>query len=105
MTPSKEELETQVKHFANTVFVIGAGIIMLAASLLQQVVVARFGEHGADITFIAATILILVLASKRPRIALYETRRQCEKYGHAVPHDSLACDRCFQAIPTRNRPD
>ena len=31
MTPSKEELEAKAKHFANTVFVIGAGVIMLAA--------------------------------------------------------------------------
>jgi len=55
MTPSKEELETNAKHFANSVFAIGAGIIMLLASLLQGVVVRWLGENGSDITFITAT--------------------------------------------------
>lgn len=101
MTPSKQELDTKVKHFANTVFVIGAGLIMLAASLLQGFVVAHFGENGADVTFIAATILILVLASKRPSFALHEIRRQCEKYGHAPTEGSSVCSRCLQTLPQR----
>lgn len=105
MTPSKEELESGVKHFANTVFVIGAGLIMLAASLLQGVVVARVGESGADFTFIAATILILVLAAQRPRLALYQLRRQCERYGHAPTEGSSICSRCLQPLPDPHRPD
>lgn len=105
MTPSKEELETRVKHFANTVFAIGAGLIMLSASLLQGLVVARIGESGADITFITATILILMLASKRPSFALYELRRQCAKYGHTMPEGSRVCNRCLQTIPDPDRPD
>lgn len=105
MTPPKQELDTRVKHFANTVFVIGAGLIMLFASLLQPFVVARIGENGADYTFIAATILILVLASKRPSFALYELQRQCAKYGHVLPHSSSVCSRCLQTIADPHQPD
>jgi hypothetical protein len=59
--PSKEELQAKARHFANTVFVIGAGVIMLAASLLQPYAMkwvgAGMGEH---FPFIAATIFIFV---------------------------------------------
>lgn len=99
MTPSKQELETSVRHFANTVFVIGSGILMLLASLLQPLSVAAIGgEIGEQATYIAATILILVLASKRPALALYAAERQCRKYGHAISEGSRTCSRCFQSI-------
>ncbi|MCF8179338.1 MAG: hypothetical protein K9J74_12580 [Sulfuritalea sp.] len=99
MTPSKEELETRVKHFANTVFVIGSGILMVIASLLQPWSMATLGgAMGEQATFIVATILILVLASKRPALALYAAERQCRKYGHVISVGSQTCGRCFQPI-------
>ena len=98
--PSKEELETKAKHFANTVFVIGAGVMMLAASLLQPFAISWVGAAiGEHITFIIATICILVLATKRPRLALYATERQCERYGHVLSEGSSVCERCYQPLP------
>lgn len=100
MTPSKEELETKAKHFANTVFVIGAGVMMLAASLLQPFAITWIGaDIGEHLTFIAATICILVLATKRPGLALFAKGRQCDRYGHVPREGSSICDRCYQPIP------
>ena len=98
MTPSKEELEAKARHFANTVFVIGAGAIMLAASLLQPFAVSQLGANGGDIAFAVATLCILGLASKRSSFALFAIDRQCAKYGHVPREDSSVCSRCFQTI-------
>ena len=105
MTPSKEELEAKAKHFANTVFVIGAGVIMLAASLLQPFAVSRFGANGGDYAFIAATLCIFVLAAKRASFALFAIERQCAKYGHVPREGSSVCSRCFQTIVDEPRTD
>lgn len=105
MTPSKEELEAKAKHFANTVFAIGAGAMMLAASLLQPFAVSRLGEHGGDIAFVVATLCILALASKRSSFALFAIERQCAKYGHVPREGSSVCSRCFQTIADEPRPD
>ena len=98
MTPSKEELEAKARHFANTVFVIGAGAIMLAASLLQPFAVSQLGANGGDIAFAVATLCILGLASKRSSFALFAIDRQCAKYGHLPREHSSVCSRCFQTI-------
>ena len=98
MTPSKDELETKARHFANTVFAIGAGAIMLAASLLQPFAVSRFGANGGDYVFIAATLCIVALASRRSSFALFAIERQCAKYGHVSREGSSVCSRCFQSI-------
>ena len=103
MTPSKEELEAKAKHFANTVFVIGAGVIMLAASLAQSFAVSRFGANGGDYVFIAATLCILALAAKRSSFALFAIERQCAKYGHVPREGSSVCSRCFQTIADEPR--
>ena len=105
MTPSKEELEAKARHFANTVFVIGAGAIMLAASLLQPIAVSRLGESGGDIAFVVATLCILGLASKRSSFALFAIERQCVKYGHVPRDGSSVCSRCFQPIADQPRTD
>ena len=105
MTPSKEELEAKARHFANTVFVIGAGVIMLTASLLQPFVVSKFGANGGDYAFIAATLCIFVLAANRSRFALFAIERQCAKYGHALREGSSVCSRCFQSIADKSRLD
>lgn len=105
MTPSKEELETKARHFANTVFAIGAGVIMLIASLLQSFAVGKFGANGGDYLFIAATLGIFVLASKRARFALFALERQCAKYGHTAREGTSVCSRCFQTIPDQKTPD
>jgi len=104
VTPSKEELDAKARHFANTVFVIGAGAIMLAASLLQSFAVRLMGANGGDIAFIAATLCILVLASKRSSFALFAIERQCARHGHLPRAGSSVCSRCFQAIAERNPP-
>ncbi len=105
MTPSKEELQAKARHFANTVFVIGAGVIMLAASLLQPHALKWMGPGmGEHFPFIAATIFIFLLASKRSDFALFALGRQCRKYGHVPGEDSSVCARCFQAIGDRKRP-
>lgn len=105
MTPSKEELEAKARHFANTVFVIGAGVIMLAASLLQSFAVSRFGANGGDYAFIVATLCIFVLASRRASFALFAIERQCAKYGHVPREGSSVCSRCFQSIADKSQPD
>lgn len=105
MTPSEEELQAKARHFANTVFVIGAGIIMLVASLLQPHAAKWMGPGmGEHLPFIAATILIFLLASKRSDFALFALRRQCLKYGHIAGEGSSVCARCFQAIGDQQRP-
>ncbi len=101
MTPSKAELEAKAKHFANTVFVIGAGVLMFAASLSQPLALAWLGPViGEHITFIAATIGIFLLAANRPRFALFAIDRQCKKYGHALSDETTVCSRCYQTIST-----
>jgi hypothetical protein len=105
VTPSKEELEAKARHFANTVFAIGAGAIMLAASLLQPFAVSRLGENGGDIAFAVATLCILGLASKRSSFALFAIERQCAKYGHVPREGSSVCSRCFQTIADQPRTD
>ncbi len=104
MTPSKEELQAKARHFANTVFVIGAGVMMLAASMLQTFAVSQMGENGGNFVFIAATILIFALASKRSELALFATERQCQKYGHVLRADSPVCERCLQTIAGDGHP-
>lgn len=98
MKPPREELDAKARHFANTVFVIGAGAIMLAASLLQPLVANWLGPAGNDATFIAATLFILMLASGRSRFALYAIGRQCEKFGHTPDESASICSRCFQGL-------
>lgn len=106
MTPSKEELQAKAKHFANTVFVVGAGFIMLFASLLQPYALKWLGPGiGEHIAFIAATAGILLLASKRSELALFALERQCLKYGHTLRAGSSVCDRCLKIIPDNNRPE
>ena len=105
MTPSKEELETKARHFANTVFAIGAGVIMLIASLLQPFAVSWLGPNGGDLTFVVATICIFVLASRRASFALFAIERQCTKYGHVPREGSSVCVRCRQSIADEPRPD
>ena len=105
MTPSKEELEAKARHFANTVFVIGAGGIMLSASLLQPFAASQLGANGGDIAFAVATLCILGLASKRSSFALFAIDRQCAKYGHLPREGSSVCSRCFQTIADQPRTD
>jgi hypothetical protein len=105
VTPSKEELQAKARHFANTVFVIGAGVIMLAASLLQPHAMKWMGSGmGEHFPFILATIFIFVLASKRSGFALFALERQCRKYGHVPREGSSVCERCFQTIEDQGRP-
>jgi hypothetical protein len=99
MTPSKEQLEAKARHFANSVFLIGSGLLMLAASLLQPLFAAWLGGAvGEQGSFILATVLILVLASNRPALALHAAGRQCRKYGHVISEGSPTCSRCLQRI-------
>ena len=99
MTPSKAILEDKAKHFANTVFFIGAGVLMLAASLLQNTAENLLGEGiGGNAMFIGATIAIFVLSSKRPAFALFAIERQCKKYGHLYLEESSMCGRCFKKM-------
>jgi hypothetical protein len=53
------------------------------------------GEHGS---FILATVLILVLASNRPGLALHAAERQCRKHGHVVSEGAPTCSRCLQRL-------
>ncbi|MBL8479017.1 MAG: hypothetical protein JNK59_06885, partial [Sterolibacteriaceae bacterium] len=48
--------------------------------------------------FIAGTLLIVMLAMKRPAFALFALERQCRKYGHAMREGSPTCERCFQKV-------
>ena len=99
VTPSNQELQDKAKHFANTVFVIGAGLIILAASLLQPYTMQWIaGATGEQIPFIAGTLLIVMLAMKRPAFALFALERQCQKYGHVMRKGSPTCERCFQKV-------
>jgi len=105
VTSSKEEFLAKARHFANTVFVIGAGVIMLAASLLQPHATKWLGSGaGEHSPFILATIIIFVLASKRSGLALYALERQCRKHGHVPREGSSVCERCFQTIGDQSRP-
>ncbi len=105
MTPSKEELEAKARHFANTVFAIGAGAFMLAASLLQPFAMSRLGENGGDMAFVVATLCIVGLASMRSSFALFAIARQCARYGHVPREGSSVCSRCFQTIADQSRTD
>lgn len=68
---------------------------MVAANLLQPLASRLMGEDlGSQVTFIGAAILIFVLASKRPQLALFAIKRQCQKYGHAIRKGAPVCDRC-----------
>ena len=99
MTPPNETLESKAKHFANTVFVIGAGLLILSVSLLQPYLARWTGSDlGGHVLFIAATICIFVLSSKRPEFALMALKRQCKKYGHVRNEGSTACSRCFEEL-------
>jgi hypothetical protein len=99
VTPSKEKLEDQAKLFANVVFFIAAAGLMLAAYLLKPMALSLFGDVvGEHISFIAATIGIFGLSSKRPQLALFAVDRQCRKYGHVPGENPRICKRCFQAI-------
>lgn len=99
MTPSKQELQDKAKHFANTVFVVGAGVIMFSASWLQPYTMKWLGgATGEQFPFIAGTLLIVMLAMKRPAFALFELERQCRKYGHAMREGSPTCERCFKKV-------
>ncbi|MBK7015307.1 MAG: hypothetical protein IPH39_06945 [Sulfuritalea sp.] len=99
MTPSKQELQDKAKHFANTVFVIGAGVIMFSASWLQPYTMKWLGgATGEQLPFIAGTLLIVMLAMKRPAFALFALERQCQKYGHAIREGSPTCERCFRKV-------
>lgn len=94
-TPSKDELEAKAKHFATSAFLIGSGILMVAANSLQPLAAKLMGEEfGSQAIFIFATILIFVLASKRPELAAFAIKRQCQKYGHVVRNGAPVCDRC-----------
>ena len=99
MTPPKQELQDKAKHFANTVFVIGAGVIMFSASWLQPYTMKWLGgATGEQLPFIAGTLLIVMLAMKRPAFALFALERQCQKYGHAIREGSPTCERCFRKV-------
>lgn len=99
MTPSKQELQDKARHFANTVFVIGAGAVMLAASLLQPYSMKSLGGAvGEHLPFIAGTFVIVVLALKRPAFALFALERQCMKYGHVLGEGASVCERCFRTV-------
>ena len=77
---------------------------MLAASLLQPYALKWIGPGmGEHFPFVAATIFILVLDSKRPEFALFALERQCRKYGHALREGSPVCERCLQNIEDQNR--
>jgi hypothetical protein len=99
VTPSKQDLQDKAKHFANTVFVIGAGVIMFAASLLQPYTMTWLGgATGEQFPFIAGTVFIVMLALKRPAFALFALERQCAKYGHDLQAGSPVCQRCFKTV-------
>jgi hypothetical protein len=99
VTPSEEKLEDQAKLFANVVFFVVSASLMLAATLFKPVALDLFGNVvGEHISFIAATLGIFWLASKRPQLALLAIDRQCRKYGHVLEEDSRVCKRCFQTV-------
>ena len=103
MTPSKQELEDKAKHFANTVFVIGSGLVILAASLLQPYTMQwTGGATGEQFPFIAGTLLIVMLALKLPAFALFALARQCRQYGHVLREGSTTCQRCLQDVGSAN---
>lgn len=99
VVPSREELEKRVRHFANSVFLIGSGVLMLLANVLQPFAAQVLGaESGSQTVFISATLLILFLASKRSAFALHAAKKQCAKYGHVTPNGAPACSRCGQVV-------
>jgi hypothetical protein len=105
VTPSKQELQDKARHFANTVFVIGAGVIMFTASLLQPYTMQWIGgTTGEQFPFIAGTLLIVMLALKRPALALFALERQCRTYGHVLREGSSTCERCFQNVEDSRTP-
>jgi hypothetical protein len=96
---SREESEKKARHFANTVFYVGSGLIILAASLLQPLLASSIGgSFGDNVAFIAATVLIFVLASKRVDLALLSLKRQCSEHGHLLNEAGTACTRCLQEL-------
>lgn len=97
--PSRSESQENAKHFANTVFVVGSGVIMFAASLVQPYTQAWLGgAAGEHFPFIAGTLLIAWLAVKRPQFALYSLQWQCRKHGHLLEGDSRVCGRCLENL-------
>ena len=72
---------------------------MFAASLLQPYAMKWIeGATGEQFPFIAGTLLIVMLALKRPAFALFALERQCREYGHVVHEGSSTCERCFQNV-------
>ncbi len=99
MSLTREESEKKARHFANTVFYIGSGVIILVASLLQPWLSGTIGGAiGDNLGFVVATVLIFVLASKRADLALMSLRRQCAEHGHAPNDAGTACTRCLQEL-------
>lgn len=99
MSLTREESEKKARHFANTVFYVGAGIIILIASLLQpRLASAIEGAVGENVAFVVATILIFVLASKRADLALMSLRKQCAEHGHLPNEAGSSCLRCLQEL-------
>lgn len=75
---------------------------MFAASLLQPYTMQWIGgATGEQFPFIAGTLLIVMLALKRPAFALFALERQCQTYGHILREGSSACERCFQNVEGR----
>ena len=99
MPPTKLESQENAKHFANTVFVVGAGVIMFAASMIQPYTARLLGgAAGEHFPFIAGTLLIAWLAMKRPQLALYSLQWQCRKHGHLLSGESKLCERCLETV-------
>lgn len=99
MSLTREESEKKARHFANTVFYIGSGVIILIASLIQPSLASAIGgTMGENAAFIVATVLIFVLASKRANLALMSLRKQCAEHGHLPNEAGTACARCLQDL-------
>lgn len=99
MPPTKLESQESARHFANTVFVVGAGVIMFAASMIQPYSVQWLGgATGEHFPYIAGTLLIAWLAVKRPQFALYSLKWQCRKHGHLPSGESNVCQRCLEEL-------
>lgn len=108
MPPTRTESQNQARHFANTVFVIGAGIIMFSATLIQPHTLSWLGGvAGEHFPFIAGTVLIAWLALQRPQLALFALKRQCAKHGHLPNPQTGTCERCLERVggddPTGSR--
>ena len=99
MPPDKLKSQESARHFANTVFVVGAGIIMFGASLIQPWTMRWLGgATGEHFPYIAGTLLIAWLAVKRPQFALYSLQWQCRKHGHLLNGESRVCERCLEDL-------